>query len=337
MADDLRKRIKDRIKVLGGRTKKPGKEEEHTLGARREKIFVFTLAYIVALSLWFVVNLNGVFNISVQMPLVVGNVPGNMALTDDLPSHVEVSLSGTALPLINLYNNPPEVIIDVEEAEVNLFNQIRQRMNAVQEVDVMKVEPLIVRVNLEEKITKTVPLRLNSELNFENRYGLISDPILSPDSIDVTGAISQVQNIVEWVIKDTLKLLGVREDIDEQVQVTNDNPLVELSMEEANYSANVSEFTEAEVTSLIRTRGLPRGQSITYNPSSITIKYDVPLELYTEISRIRPYEVYVPYQKIQEDSTGFVTPDIELRADQYALKIRSFQPKAVAYFSVVDQ
>lgn len=337
MADDLRKRIKDRIKVLGGRTTKPGKEEEHTRGTRRERIFVFTLAYIVALSLWFVVNLNGVFNISVQMPLVVGNVPGNMALTDDLPTHVEVSLSGTALPLINLYNNPPEVIIDVEEAEVNLFNQIRQRMNAVQEVDVMKVEPLIVRVNLEEKITKTVPLRLNSELNFENRYGLISEPILSPDSINVTGAISQVQNITEWVIKDTLKLSGIREDIDEQVRILNASPLVELSIEEANYSANVSEFTEAEVTSLIRTRGLPRGQSITYNPSSITIKYDVPLELYTEISRIRPYEVYVPYQKIQEDSTGFVTPDIELRADQYALKIRSFQPKAVAYFSVVDQ
>lgn len=337
MADDFTKKIKDRIKALGGGAKKPGKEEENIRGVRREKIFVFTLAYIVALSLWFVVNLNGIFNISVQMPLVVGNVPSNMALTDDLPAYVEVNLSGTALPLISLYNNPPEIIIDVEEAEVNLFNQIRQRMNAVQEVDVLKVEPLIVRVNLEEKIIKRVPLRLNSELNFESRYGLISDPILSPDSINVIGAVSQVQGITEWVITDTLKLSGIRDDIDEQVQISNNNPLVELSVMEANYSANVSEFTEAEVTSLIRTRGLPRGQSITYNPSSITIKYDVPLELYTEISRIRPYEVFVPYQKIREDSTGFVTPDIELTANQYALKIRSFQPKAVAYFSVVDQ
>lgn len=143
--------------------------------------------------------------------------------------------------------------------------------------------------------------------------------------------------INEWVIEDTLKLSGVKDDIAQTIPVTNNNPLLELSLDEVSLTANVSEFTENEVSVYIRTRNLPRGQNITYNPSSIVIKYDVPLEQFSELQNETPYAVYVPYQKIQEDETGFVTPDIELVATKYALKIRSFQPKAVAYFSVVDQ
>jgi hypothetical protein len=75
---------------------------------------------------------------------------------------------------------------------------------------------------------------------------------------------------------------------------------------------------------------------VNYNPSSVTIRFDVPIEQYSAVSKIRPYEVYVPYSKIVEDSTGFVTPDIQQTAEDYELKLRSFQPKAVAYFTVLD-
>ncbi len=337
MAENLIQKLKDRLASLTKKGTEPGKEEEQQRIARREKVFVFTLAYIVALSLWFIVNLNGVFNVSVQMPLVIGNVPDNMALTDDLPEYVNVDLSGTALPLINLYNNPPEIRIDVDQSEVNLFDQVRQRMNTVQEVDVEKVEPIILQVRLEEKISKRIPIRLQSSLEFEPRYGLISEPQITPDSLTITGAVSQVENMDEWLVRDSLKLSGIRSDINEVVELTNTNPLIELSVDEVTFTADVSEFTEAEITALIRTRDLPRGQNITFNPSSVTIKYDVPLEQYAEISRIRPYEVYVPYLKILEDSTGFVTPEIELTTTQYALRVRSFQPRSVAYFSVLDQ
>lgn len=87
----------------------------------------------------------------------------------------------------------------------------------------------------------------------------------------------------------------------------------------------------------IRTQNIPRGSIINYNPSTVTIRFDIPIEQYNELQNQRPYEVYVPYQEILEDSTGFVTPDIELVATQYQIKLRSFQPKAVAYFSVLDE
>lgn len=337
MADNYFKKIQDWLSSVAKKGTKPGTEEVQAVLAKRERIFVFAMAYIIALCLWLIVNLNGIFNITIKMPVEIGNVPSDLALTDDLPEFVEVSLSGTALPLISLYNNPPSVTIDVEEAEVNIFNQVRQRMNTIQEVEVVKVEPILVEVKLEKKTSKKVPIILQANVAFENRFGLISTPKLVPDSIEITGAVSQLKSIQNWVLEDTLEMTGVRDDIFEIIPIKNDNSLITTTLNEVHYIADVSEFTESEISVLIKTRDLPRGENITYNPASITIKYDVPLEQYAEISRIRPYEVYVPYSKIEEDFTGFVTPDIELVTPQYALKLRSFQPKAVAYFSVLDQ
>ena len=337
MAENTLQNIRDRILSYIKKGTKPGEEETDTRILTRESFLVFIFAYVIAISLWFAVNLNGIFNITVNMPLEIGNVPDDLALTDKFPDFVEVSLSGTALPLISLYNNPPSIPIDVNDKEVNLFNQVRQQMNSFQEVEVSKVEPILVTVNLERKITKKVPLKVNWDFTFASRFGLISAPGISPDSISITGAVSQLNSVNEWVIQDTVKLSDIKDDVEVEIPVINNNPLLDISLENITLTANVSEFTENEVSVYIRTRNLPRGQNITYNPSSVTIRYDVPLEQFSEISDEIPYAVYVLYSKIQEDETGFVTPDIELVATKYALKIRSFQPKAVAYFSVVEQ
>lgn len=304
--------------------------------ARRERIAVYIVAFLMALSLWFIVNLNNDYRITINIPVETGEIPEEMALVDGLPEFLQVEVSGDGWKLVSLYNNPPEIPIDVVEGEVNLFDQVRQRFNVEQDVNVIKVQPLIIDIALEPKISKKIPIRLATDLSFVDRYGLVSEPEFKPDSLTITGAASQIEEINEWIIEDTLFLENVREDVDQLVSVSSTDPLLEVDVDEIRFSANVSEFTEGEVSVYIRTRGLPRGSIINYNPSIVTIRFDVPIEQYAEVQRQRPYEVYVPYQEILEDSTGFVTPDIELVATQYNIKLRSFQPKAVAYFSVLD-
>lgn len=337
MANHLVNEVTDRIKQLLSPGTKPGSEETQVRFARREKVIVFLAAYIMAVSLWLIVNLNGSFNVNMNIPIETGTVSDEMALTEPLPEFAQVTMSGDGWQLLNLYNDPPTVSINVEEGEVNLFDQIRQRLNYLQDVDITKVQPLVLSINMEERLTKTIPIKVNSEIEFQQRYGLVGRPDLSPDSITISGAASLVRDIDIWEISDTLRLSAVKEDISTTIPVNSDSPLIRLSANEVQYTANVSEFTEGESTVYIETRGLPRGQNINYTPSAVTIKYDVPLEQYSQVQNMQPYEVYVPYSKILEDSTGYVTPDVELTATQFQLKLRSFQPKAIAYFSVLDQ
>ncbi|MGB0346859.1 MAG: CdaR family protein [Balneolaceae bacterium] len=335
MADNEKNIILERIK----RFFKAGapSPDQDVRSKRRERIAVFIIAYIMALSLWFIVNLNGDYRITINIPVEAGAVPPDMALVDGLPEFLQVEVSGDGWKLVNLYSNPPEIPIDVIEGEVNLFEQVRQRFTVEQDVSVLKVQPLFINIGLEPRISKKIPIELLTVLEFEDRYGLVSEPVFSPDSITITGAQSHVDEIDRWLIPDTLSLMNVRENISETIEISSIDPLIEYDIEEITYNANVSEFTEGEVSVYIRTQNIPRGSIINYNPSTVTIRFDIPIEQYNELQNQRPYEVYVPYQEILEDSTGFVTPDIELVATQYQIKLRSFQPKAVAYFSVLDE
>ncbi len=303
---------------------------------RREKIIVFTFAYLMALSLWFIVNLNRDYRISIDVPIEKGAIPSNMALVDGLPENLQVEVSGDGWKLINLYNNPPEIPINLIEGEVNLFNQVRQRFTLEKDISVLKVEPLVINIELEPKISKKIPIQLHTVLDFAERYGLVNDPVFEPDSIIITGAQSHVKNIDKWLVSDTLYFSQISKNLTEVVAIDTNDPLIELDVKEIKFIANVSEFTEGEVSVFIRTRDIPRGSIINYNPSTVTIKFDVPIEQYANIQNQKLYEVYVPYDEILEDVTGFVTPDIELIATDFKIKLRSFQPKAVAYFSVLD-
>ena len=334
MAAEEKNIILERIKLFFKvRTPNP---DQDIRSKRRERIAVFVIAYIMAISLWFIVNLNGDYRITINIPIEVGAIPQDMALAEGLPEFLEVEVSGDGWKLVNLYSNPPEIPIDVIEGEVNLFDQVRQRFTVEQDVSVLKVQPLFISIGLEQKISKKIPIKLHSDLQFEDRYGLVSDPVFNPDSLTITGARSQINKIDYWMLSDTLSLSNVREDISQIIPITPKDPLIDYDVDQIRFLADVSEFTEGEVSVYIRTHNIPRGNIINYNPSTVTIRFDVPIEQYVEVQNLRPYEVYVPYQEIVEDSTGFVTPDIELVTTEYQIKLRSFQPKAVAYFSVLD-
>lgn len=337
MFNNLLENLKNRFQWLSKLSGKPVSNDIDVRASRRERAVVSIVAFIMAMSLWFIVNLNSDYNININVPLELGTIPDDMALVEGLPEFIQVEVSGDGWKLINLYNNPPDVFIDVTEGEVNLFDQVRQRFSVEQDVSVLKVQPFIVNIGLEPKISKKVPIRLNTDISYMDRYGVVGIPSISPDSVMITGSASQVADLEEWIIPDTLALNEVRDDINQVIEIGASNPLLETSISEVTYFANISEFTESEITVYIRTQDLPRGKVINYNPSAVSIRFDVPLEQYTEIQNLRPYEVYVPYDEILRDSTGFVTPDIELIATEYQIKLRSFQPKAVAYFSIVDE
>ncbi len=336
MADFFNHPLVTQLKDLFKFGTRPGSDEEEVTFLRREKVIVFIGAYIMAVALWFIVNLSGSYSIDVNLPVEPGNVPEDMALTEELPKFVEAGVSGDGWQLLSLYNDPPTVVINIENEEVNLFDQVRQRLSYLQDVDISKVQPLMIRLDMEAKVSKKIPVVLNTDIEFQNRFGMIGEPVISPDSITITGATSRISDINEWVVGDTLRLREVRNDISTTIPLQDETGVISLSDSEISYEADISEFTEGETTVYIRTRGLPRGQNVTFNPASLTITYDVPIEQYADVEKVQPYEAYVPYSEILEDSTGYVTPDVELVEKSYELRLRNFKPKAVAYFTVIN-
>ncbi|HKK26406.1 MAG TPA: hypothetical protein VJ941_12310, partial [Gracilimonas sp.] len=79
MADFFNHPLVTQLKDLFKFGTRPGSDEEEVTFLRREKVIVFIGAYIMAVALWFIVNLSGSYSIDVNLPVEPGNVPEDMA------------------------------------------------------------------------------------------------------------------------------------------------------------------------------------------------------------------------------------------------------------------
>ena len=163
------------------------KENGASNTSRQEKITVFVVSYVFAMTLWMVVNLNGSYNIEVEVPLEVGSVPEGMALVDAIPETIAAEISGEGWKLISLRNNPPTVPVDINPGEVDVFSQLRQRFAPEQDVSVLNVQPTRLSLELEPMTSKKLPLVWEPTLSYAERYDRVGQGYFEPDSIWVSG------------------------------------------------------------------------------------------------------------------------------------------------------
>ena len=301
----------------------------------REKVIAFTVATVIALSLWFIVNLSRDFNITIQVPIQLTNLPSDLTISNDIPATASVNLTGEGWKLITVYGNPPRVLVNAESQQVNLTEQIRNQVGAFSDLNIVQVEPSQLVIETERKATKRVPLISLVDVTLRDQYGFLSDPVTVPDSITLSGPESVIADITTWETEQ-LEKRGVTQSSEAEVKVRPGSQGVTVSPSTATISLEVAEFTEAEMRVPIRTRNLPSGRAVTYNPSTITVRFDVPLHQFSQVEGTRPFQAFVDYNDIEGDDSGRVTPEVEIADSGYIVRIRSFQPPRVSYFRVIE-
>ncbi len=327
--EELKKKFWERWYKVFRRPEEDGPE------VGREKVAVFVISLILALCLWMLVNLSRDYNLTLNMPVELGNVPSGQALTRELPNFATVSLTGEGWELIQIYNNPPPIFIDVTQSEVNLFDQVRQQMSSMPDLTVQKVQPLTLSLEMEEEVSRRVPVDPEVELTFRERFGLLGDTLIDPDSIEVTGASSLVEEIENWQTEPT-EITDISGDISQPITLREPGELLSISPETVTLRGEVAEFTEGEARVPITTINLPPGSSVNYSPSTLNVQYDIPISQYSKAQDRVPFSAYVTFSQIETDSTGFVRPELEVVNQDLDIRLRSHSPTEVAYFIVLD-
>jgi hypothetical protein len=301
-----------------------------------ERIIVFIFAFMIALSMWLLVNLGRDFNLTLNLPVMHADPPEGRAFITEIPRNANTTVSGEGWKLISIYNNPPQVIVPVEEGTINVFEAVQASLSNFPDVSVSKVQPMIVNVNTEEKMEKRIPVRNDVTIETRRRFNVIGSISIIPDSVTVSGARSLIEPIGYWPTE-ARELDDVKENMDIEVQLRRAQSLIHLNTDKVRIKAEVAEFTEGEVRIPVVTRNLPVGRRVSYSPTVLTVRYDVPITQYNEASSVIPFQAYVNYSTIVNDTTGYVTPQIEPDIEGLDVRLRSFQPRRVSYFNVVAQ
>lgn len=310
-------------------------EDENKLFSR-QKILAFTFALLFSLSLWVIVNMGRDYNVTMMVPIQVTNLPDDVALSSEVPDNAAVSVSGEGWSLFNLYMNPPNLTLNVENQQVNMFEQVRQQIGSVSDVNVMQVDPMFLEIETEQRVSRMVPIASRININTRNQFGVIGTPEISPDSVMISGPASRVEDIDSWSTaqaeyQDVHSQLAFNVDLQEPPAGITIRPTL------VSFSADVAEFTEAEVRIPVRSRGLPPGRAVTFSPSSILVRYDVPLDQYNDVQGMRPFVAFVDYESLEQDTTGLITPTLEKVTEEYDVRLRSFQPTRVSYFNILPE
>jgi YbbR domain-containing protein len=311
-----------------------GKQGKAIYGIDRKRIATFIICLFLAFILWMIVNLDRIYRINLRIPLALGKVTTKKVLAEKLPSAIMASVSGRGWDLIKMYNHPPRIYVDITGKQVNLFQQVRQQTSS--NITVQKVEPFYLQPKLEPRVSKRVPVKPNVDVHFAKQYDFIQKPTIIPDSVTVQGASSQVDDIHYWPT-DSLTYKNVKKNIYTQVRLKEPNSLIQLSNVKVSYQATVVQFTEGEVKVPVEKRDFPMATVVSFDPSSVTVKYRVPLQEYGKFSEGQPFEAYVTYAQFKKDSTGFLVPQIETRPQKAHLKVRAVQPKVISYFTIIGQ
>lgn len=329
--------LKERVQNLWNAVVK-GEEEGNFEENSRGKIVVFSIAFVLSLCLWLMVNLSRDYNLSVNLPIQLGNMPEDQALTEKLPESATVSISGEGWKLINIYNNPPPVFVDVSESEINLYDQVREQMNANPDLNVQKVQPLILSLEMEEKVSKKVPVVSKVKVGFEEQYDITGAPVLEPDSVEISGAASILQDINRWETV-AYEIEDVDEDISTSISLKEPDALISVTPVSVTYNAEVAQFTEGEVRVTIEARNMPVDRSVSFSPSYVNVSFDVPVDQYAAVQNLaKPFVAYVTYDQLLRDTSGSIVPNVEKSESvDLDIRLRSFQPNQVSYFTILDE
>jgi YbbR domain-containing protein len=274
------------------------------------------LAVCVLLSfvLWLSLTLQEQRMVSVDFPVEVGEQPEGRALVERPPSSVTVQLRGTGLDLIGLVFNPPSIVVEAGQEQVDVAEALK--LPRASDAQVESVTPRAIDVKTEPRVEKRVPIRPRLTVRTASAHELIDEPTITPDSVTVIGAESVVEPLTAWPT-DSLVLKDIRDTVRATVALEDSlTGLVQRSDDRVSVVARAGKFAEETREVTVQVTGVPAGQDlVTLQPSTIRIRYRVLFDQLFASRRSSEFFATVSYSQIRSDTTGYVEPRIHVPSD----------------------
>jgi hypothetical protein len=294
----------------------------------RRTIAIAVCTLISAL-LWFTFSMQETYTYSIDLATSVRNLPENRALSELPPEKVRVQVQGEGLSLFQLYYNPPVVPIDAAQ---NLVDLEATPPDLPKNLSLESVAPRTYIPRTEPRETKTVPVLLRATLLTPPTHDFLTPPRVVPDSVEVSGARSIMQNLRAWPTVH-FRQDNVTDSISVYVDLVDSlEGLVRRTADRVLLVADVREFTGGTREIDVIVDGSPSSQKlVTLEPSKIKVRYRVLLSDFRKAETAPDFFATVRYGDIRRDTTGRVQPLLNLPSD-IVLRDVTISPPSLRYY-----
>lgn len=185
----------------------------------KEDIGLKTLAFVLAVMMWFFATYKGQSEMVIEAPIEFKNTPKGFIILNQSVNKVNLQISGHERLLKAMRPLSARIVVDLTNAKKgeNEFYFGRNDIVLPATVKVLRLEPTFIRFTLDELITKTVPVRV-PVIGIPEKGYRVSLIEASPSVITVEGARSEISDLT-LLKTETVDITGLDTDLQQTVKI----------------------------------------------------------------------------------------------------------------------
>lgn len=293
---------------------------------------IFLLSLVFASALWLYISLNLSYSLDVSIPIEILTTK-SQALTEEIPNTIDVKVKGKGWDLLNiLISKDLKYSLDIsklkKDSKIITEQFVNERLNLQQSVSILEINPDTISINFDKVFEKLVPLKNNIVLNLKEGYSIVGNPVLIPDSVKLQGA-SYLLNKIKFIPTEAKVINNVNSDIQGVVNIKDTlSNLIKVDLKQVNFRYKIQLSAEKNLEDLlINVLNVPLDKEVLLIPPKLNVSLRGGVE---QLSQISPSDVIVnvEFGKLENDTLGFVIPDLIIPNETSLLKI---EPQKLQY------
>jgi hypothetical protein len=314
----------------------------------RNKINLILVCIFLSSVSWLFIKLSRESAAIVPIEIIISNIPDNIIFTSQADSVIMVSMQSTGLKLLaaRLFGN-----YDILEADFNSLqrkyqndqmvfylsrSQAEMRFAMLSELPrtAFRVQSDTIFFPAVEAFRKKVPVIPSYDLQFVSGFNIYRNPVVIPDSIDITGPF-ELRDSIEYIVTEMIAKQAVYQSINRQVKLVNpfEDQEIYLSQKTVEVQITVEEYTEATVELSLR-MDCPENRSSTpviLLPDRVTVHYLVALRDDKAIDESM-FKAFVPCP--DSVATGTYRLRTEIREKPALVRIIRTRPAEIEFITI---
>jgi hypothetical protein len=266
-----------------------GQQKKH----KTSKVKSFLFFLLLALVFWVLTKFSEETTAVINANLAFINVPESVSISSSTPSDIDFNISANGFAFLSYNINAPKIDIDISKyykegdslisiSSSELDKIIMAHFGNDTRVSNRSLSTL--KIPLDILVSKKVPIQLISEITYKEGYKVVGKPILTPDSVTISGPSALVQDM-DSVISEVYTNKNVSETLENSIDLhLDENSKMSLSAEKIDFKIIVEEFAQKRLTLPVTVINVPLDIKLKLLPESIVMSFDVSVNQFNSIS-----------------------------------------------------
>ncbi len=305
-------------------------------------ILAFTFFLFLSTIFWFSIAINKNYIGSINHPIKFKNFPENRIQSGELPEKFELTVETTGKKILRyrFWSKIDPINIDLSKCflaqqskkDSSRFyvltkaekSQISSQLPS--DIHILEIKPDTLKFRFDFLKEKKVPVFADVEINCAPQYMLIGNPLITPDSVIMSGPAS-ILDTLQYIHTKHISISGVKEPIEKKVDIKKIKGL-NVEGEETVLHIDVDSYTEERINIPIIPYNVPDSLRLRLFPSRVSISFFVPYKIYSDI-KSEDFVMSVDYNNIGLMNNEKLRINLDRKPEN--IKITGWEPRYVEY------